>query len=127
MALHVLRDPRPYLLVVMAVALTVIAPLIYAFVTLMDTVFGAGASAGWIVLWVLVGVAVVALVIGLEVILARATRLSDLEHETPGRGEDRAPERHASSGFVRRPLVLEIGRWCCPRGVGDAASTAINR
>ena len=91
MALHVLRDPRPYLLVVMAVALTVIAPLIYAFVTLMDTVFGAGASAGWILLWVLCGVAVAALVIGLEVILARATRLSDLEHESPGHGEDGAP------------------------------------
>ena len=91
MTVQVLRDPRPYLLVVMAVALIVIAPLIYAFVTLADTVFGAGASAGWIVLWALVGFAVAGLVTGLMVILARATRLSDLEHETPGGGEDRAP------------------------------------
>jgi hypothetical protein len=91
MALHVLRDPRPYLLVVMAAALTVIAPLIYAFVTLLDTVLGAGASAGWIVLLALVGIAVAGLVIGMMMILARATRLSELEHETPGSGVDGAP------------------------------------
>jgi len=91
MAVQVLRDPRPYLLVVMAVTLIVIVPLIFAFVTMMDTVFGAGAGAGWIVLWALLGVAVAGLLIGVMVILARATRLSELEHETPGRGVDRAP------------------------------------
>ena len=92
MALHVLRDPRRYLLVVMAVALIVIVPLMFAFVTLTDTVLGdGGAGAGWIVLWALVGVAIAGLVVELMVILARATKLSDLEHETPGRGEDRAP------------------------------------
>ena len=92
MAVHILRDPRPYLLVVMAVALIVIVPLMFAFVTLMDTVLGdRGAGAGWIVLWALVGVAIVGLLVELMVILARATRLSELEHETPGRDIDREP------------------------------------
>jgi len=92
MAIHVLRDPRPYLLVVMAVVLIVVVPLMFGFVTLMDTVFGdETAGAGWIVLWVLLGVAIAGLLVELMVILARATRLSDLEHETPGRDVDREP------------------------------------
>lgn len=92
MAVHILRDPRPYLLVVMVVALIVVVPLMYGFITLMDTVLGDGrAGAGWIVLWALLGVATVGLIVELMVILARATRLSELEHETPGRDMDREP------------------------------------
>lgn len=81
MATQVLQDPRRYLLAIMALALTVLVPMIFLFVTLMDKVFGSEFSLGWTVLWVLLGAAIVSLVVGLMVILGRATRVSDLEHE----------------------------------------------
>lgn len=86
MTLQVLRDPRPYLLAVMAVALVVVVPLMFAFVTMMEGPFGSEPSIGSIVLWVLLGVAIAGLLIGVMVMLARATRLEELEHKPPGGG-----------------------------------------
>ena len=91
MAIHVLRDPRPYLLAVIAVALIVIVPLLFVFVTMMDRVFGPEASAGWIVLWALLGVVLVGGVIELMVILGRATRLTEHEHEMQSHDANRLP------------------------------------
>ena len=91
MAIPVLRDPRPYLLAVIAVALTVIVPLLFVFVTMMDKVFGPEASAGWIVLWAVLGVVLVAGVVELMVLLGRATRLSDHEHEMHSHDANRLP------------------------------------
>lgn len=81
MALRVLRDPRDYLLTVMAVALVVMVPLMFLFLTMMDRLFSPGAGIGTVVLWLLVGIAGAALFGGLMVILTRATHESDLEHE----------------------------------------------
>jgi hypothetical protein len=96
MALQVLRDPRPYLLAVIPVALIVIVPVIFAFITMMDRPFGTGTAPGSIVLWVVLGLAGVGLLVGLMVLLARATRLEELEHrgpehETPDAGAHRTP------------------------------------
>jgi hypothetical protein len=81
MAIRILRDPRPYLLAVMAVALTVIVPLLFMFVTLLDKVVGPDASVGWILLVALLGVVIAGAVAELMVLLGRATRLSEHEHE----------------------------------------------
>lgn len=81
MASQVLQDPRRYLLAIMAGALTVIVPMIFLFITMMDRVFGSEFSLGWTVLWLLLGAVIVGLVTGLMVLLARATRQSDLDHE----------------------------------------------
>ena len=91
MAIRILRDPRPYLLAVMVVALTVIVPLLFMFVTMIDKVVGPPASAGWAVLWVLLGVVIVGVVGELMVILGRATRLSEHEHEMQSDDADRVP------------------------------------
>jgi NADH:ubiquinone oxidoreductase subunit 6 (subunit J) len=91
MAIRVLRDPRPYLLAVMVVALTVIVPLLFMFVTMIDKVLGPQASAGWIVLWALLGVVIVGLVVELMMILGRATRLSEHEHEMESDDGHRVP------------------------------------
>ena len=91
MRIHVLRDPRPYLLAVIAVALIVVVPLLFVFVTMMDRVFGPEASAGWIVLWALLGVVLVAGVVELMVLLGRATRLTEHEHEMHSHDANRLP------------------------------------
>jgi len=91
MAIRILRDPRPYLLAVMAVALTVIVPLLFMFVTLIGNVFGPPVSAGWAVLWALLGVAIIGVVGELMVLLGRATRLSEHEHELQSDDADRVP------------------------------------
>jgi len=88
MATRVLQDPRRYLLAVLAVVLMGVVPLMFLFVTLMDKVFGAEFSMGWAVLWVLLGIVIVGLIAGLMTILARATRMSDLEHDAHVRGDD---------------------------------------
>ncbi len=105
MTIHVLRDPRPYLLAVIAVALTVLVPLLFMFVTMMDKVFGPEASAGWIVLWALLGVVLAAGVVELMVMLGRATRLTEHEHEmhTPRR------ESPALARRSRRPNRSQFG------------------
>lgn len=84
MAIHVLRDPRPHLLTVMAVTLIVVIPLMFAFITMTERLFWHEAGAGTIVLWALLGVASGGLLVGLMVILTRATRQSDAEHHPPG-------------------------------------------
>jgi hypothetical protein len=89
MVTQVLRDPRRYLLAVMAVALTVIVPLMFASITMIDSSLRTGSSIGWTVLWALLGVACVGLLVGVMVILARATRVSESEHETPDGGAHR--------------------------------------
>jgi hypothetical protein len=86
MTLQVLRDPRPYLLAVMAAALIVLVPLMFALVTLMDRPFGAESGTASIALWVLLALAVVGLLAGVMVMLARATRLSEAEHRPPDGG-----------------------------------------
>jgi hypothetical protein len=83
MAIHVLRDPRPYLLAVMVVALVVMVPLMFAFITMTDRLFWPGSGIGTVVLWALVGMLGVGLLVGLMAIVARATRLSDAEHHPP--------------------------------------------
>ena len=83
MAIHVLRDPRPYLLSVMAVALVVMVPLMFAFITMTDRLFWPGAGAGTIVLWALVGVVGAGLLVGLMMLVSRATKLADAEHQPP--------------------------------------------
>jgi hypothetical protein len=83
MAIHVLRDPRPYLLSVMAVALVVMVPLMFAFITMTDRLFWPGAGIGTIALWALVGLVGIGLLGGLMAIVSRATRLSDAEHHRP--------------------------------------------
>jgi hypothetical protein len=89
MVAPVLQDPRRYLLAVMVVALAGIVPLAYGFITM--TPFGNGSGLGSIVVWALLGVAIAALVGGVMMVLARATRLEELEHESPDDGEHRAP------------------------------------
>jgi hypothetical protein len=79
MAIQLLRDPRPYLLAVIPLGLAVIVPLTFVFVTMLDRVFGTGSGPGSIVLLVLVGIALAASVAGVVVMLARATRLEELE------------------------------------------------
>lgn len=81
MAIHVLRDPRPYMLSVMAVALIVMVPLIFAFVTLTDRLYWADFSADDIVLWAAVGLLAVGLLGAVMAVLARATKQSDAEHD----------------------------------------------
>lgn len=83
MAIHVLRDPRPYLLAVMAVALVVMVPLMFLFITMTDRLFWPESGAGTVVLWALVGVLGVCLLGALMTLIARATRLSDAEHHPP--------------------------------------------
>ena len=82
MAIHVLRDPRPHLLTVMAIALVVMVPSMFAFITMTDRLFWPGSGAGTVVLWAIVGVLAACLLVGLMAILSRATRLSDAEHES---------------------------------------------
>jgi NADH:ubiquinone oxidoreductase subunit 6 (subunit J) len=83
MAIQVLRDPRPYLLVVIPLALIVVVPLMFGFITMMDRPFGdAESETAAIVRWALLGVVCAGLLVGLMVILARATRLSESEHKT---------------------------------------------
>jgi hypothetical protein len=90
MAIQVLRDPRRYLLAIIAVALIVVVPLMFAFVTNLDT-FVTGSGIGSIVVWALLGVAAVGLMVGVAVLINRATRLEELEHETEDGGAHRAP------------------------------------
>lgn len=85
MAIHVLRDPRQYLLSVMAVALIVMVPLMFAFVTLTDRLYWPDAGAGDVVLWALVGLLAAGLLGAVMVVLARATRESDAEHDAQHR------------------------------------------
>jgi hypothetical protein len=91
MAIQLLRDPRPYVLPVLAVALIVVVPLMFAFITLIGNVFVTGPGSVSIVLWALLGVAVACLLVGVVLILSRAARLEELEHETPDGGVHRAP------------------------------------
>ena len=81
MALHVLRDPRSNLLTVMAVALVIVVPLLFVFVTMMDRVFGAQSAIGWMLLWALLGIALVTVVVGMMVMLARSTQKEEWEHD----------------------------------------------
>ena len=118
MAIHVLRDPRPYLLAVIAVALTIIVPLLFVFVTMMDRVFGPEASAGWIVLWMLLGVVLVGGVIELMVLLGRATRLSEHEHEM----QQPRRESPALSTTIDRSYSLRV-----TAGYNPAAMTRTRR
>ena len=80
MTIRVLRDPQRYLLALMVVALTVVVPLIFVFVTLMDRVFGNDSGPGWVVLWVLSGMAAGTLLVGMMMMLARATHEQEWEH-----------------------------------------------
>jgi hypothetical protein len=80
MATHVLRDPRPYLLTIMAVALIVMVPLMFGFITMTDRLFWPESGIGTIALWAVLGIACGGLLVGLMVLLARATRESDAEH-----------------------------------------------
>jgi hypothetical protein len=89
MVTPVLQDPRRHLLTVMVVALAGIVPLTYAFIQLMP--FGNGSGLGAIVVWVLLGVAIAGLVAGVMMVLARATRLGELEHPSQDGDDDRAP------------------------------------
>jgi hypothetical protein len=73
MTIRVLRDPQRYLLALMVVALTVVVPLMFVFVTLTETVFDHDAGLGWVALWVLSGMAAGTLVVGMMMMLARAT------------------------------------------------------
>ena len=91
MATDVLRDPRRYLLAVMAVALTVVVPLMFAAITMIGRSLGTGSSIVWTVFWALLAVACAGLLVGVMVILGRATRVSDAEHERPDDGANRAP------------------------------------
>ncbi len=81
MALHVLRDPRSNLLTVMAVALVIVVPLLFVFVTMMDRVFGPQSAIGWMLLWALLGIALVTVVVGMMVMLARSTQKEEWEHD----------------------------------------------
>jgi hypothetical protein len=81
MAIHVLRDPRPYLLSVMAVALIVMVPLMFAFVTLTDRLYWTDFGADDIVLWAVVGLLAAGLLGTVMAILSRATKESDAEHD----------------------------------------------
>ena len=85
MAIHVLRDPRPYLLSVMAVALIVMVPLMFAFVTLTDRLYWTDFSADDIVLWAVVGLLAAGLLGTVMAILSRATKESDAEHDAQHR------------------------------------------
>ena len=82
MATYLRNDPRRYLLAVMAVALVGIVPLAFGFITTMPFATGGGTDAGSIVVWLLLGLAIVALLGGVFVVLARSTRLEELEHPT---------------------------------------------
>jgi hypothetical protein len=81
MTIRVLRDPRRYLLALMAVALTVVVPLMFLFVTMMEHVFGNESSVAWVVLWALTGIAIGTLLVGMMMMLARATREQEWEHD----------------------------------------------
>ena len=81
MTIRVLRDPQRYLLALMVVALTVVVPLMFVFVTLMDHVVNNGAGLGWVVLWLLSGIAAVTLLVGMMKMLARATHDHDWHHD----------------------------------------------
>jgi hypothetical protein len=83
MTIGVLRDPRRYLLALMAVALTIVVPLTFVFVTMMDRVFGPDSSLGWIVLWVVVGIVAATLLVGMLVVLGRASQPQEWEHDAP--------------------------------------------
>jgi hypothetical protein len=85
MATQVLQDPRRYLLVVLVVALAGIVPLAYGFIQMMP--FGTDAGLGAIVVWVLLGLAIAALVGGVVMVLARATRFEEQEHGGSRRDE----------------------------------------
>jgi hypothetical protein len=90
MAIQVLRDPRRYVLAVMALALIVVLPLMFAFVTMLDILFQPGSSTGSIVLWTLLGVAVTGLLVLLMVILARSTRQAESERQSLDSGNHSA-------------------------------------
>jgi uncharacterized membrane protein YhaH (DUF805 family) len=77
------NDPRRYLLAVMAVALVAIVPLVFGFITTMPLGTAANSGGGSIVIWALLGLGIVALLVTVFVVLARCTRLEELEHETP--------------------------------------------
>jgi hypothetical protein len=80
MTIRVLRDPQRYLLALMVVALTVVVPLMFVFVTLTDHAFDDDAGLGWVALWVLSGMAAVTLVVGMMMMLARATHEQAWKH-----------------------------------------------
>jgi hypothetical protein len=80
METQVLRDPRPHLLTIMAVALIIMVPLLFAFITMTDRLFWPESGIGTIAVWALLGIACGSLLVGLMVILARATRQSEAEH-----------------------------------------------
>ena len=89
MLTQVLRDPRRYLLAVMAVALTIVVPLMFAAITMIGRSVGSGSSIVWTVFWALLAVACAGLLVGVMVILGRATRASDSEHPPLDDGADR--------------------------------------
>jgi len=83
MTIHVQHDPRRYLPAVLALALAGIVPLTFGLIMTMPFGTAANAGGGSIVVWALLAVALVALVGGVFVVLARCTRVEELEHETP--------------------------------------------
>lgn len=83
MALHVLRDPRDYLLTVMAVALIVLVPVMFVFINMTETLFSTGFNLGETLLWALFGLIGAGLLGGVMVILSRATRQYEAEHPQP--------------------------------------------
>lgn len=93
MASDVQSGPRRYLLLVMAVALILLVPLMFLSVTLIGRLIEPPPGStvnGWVILWVLLGLAVTGLVIGSMVMIARGTRQAQLEHEPPATREHRA-------------------------------------
>jgi hypothetical protein len=91
MSIHLLRDPRRYVLAMMVVALVIIVPLMFGFITMTGNVFTPEPDTGSIVLWVLLGAAAAGLLIVLEMMLSRATRQEEAEHEARVHSAHRTP------------------------------------
>jgi Co/Zn/Cd efflux system component len=81
MPIRVRRDPRAYLLTAMAVALLVLVPLVFAFITLSKRLYLPDPAAGSLILWALIGVVGIGLFVALVVVIGRATQRSDADRD----------------------------------------------
>lgn len=79
MALYVSHDPRRYVLAAMTLALVGIVPLTFGFIILMPFAPGSSPTIGSVVLWALLGVAIVGVFVATMVFFARCTRLEEQE------------------------------------------------
>lgn len=91
MPIRIARDPRRYLLAVMALSLIIIVPMLFLFITMVGEVLAPDRTFGLIATWVLLGAATVGLLGGMMLLLARATRLTEMEQRARESGGHSMP------------------------------------